>query len=232
MAMKGSSKKKGERAVSKKYQIYILDDHPLMRKGMAMTLQMEIDFEICGQSESAEVALSEILKVKPDVAIIDISLPGMNGIELLKHLVPQMPALKILVVSRHDEEMYAERAIRAGAKGYLMKLEAGDAIVSAIRQILAGGLYLSQKVGSHIIMKLATGNTAAAGESPLSQLSDRELEVYEYLGNGLTTKEIAERLFVSVKTVESYRARIKEKLQIGNSNDLIRSAVQWVEKGE
>jgi DNA-binding NarL/FixJ family response regulator len=218
--------------MSKKHRIYILDDHPLMRKGMVMTLQMELDFEICGQAESAEVALREIPELKPDVAIFDISLPGMNGIELLKHLIPRMPAMKVLIVSRHDEEIYAERAIRAGAKGYLMKLEAGDAIVSAIRQILNGGLYLSQKVGSQIIMKLAMGNTAHQGEDPMSQLSDRELEVYEYLGNGLTTKEIAERLYVSVKTVESYRARIKEKLQISSSNDLIRSAVQWVEKSD
>jgi DNA-binding NarL/FixJ family response regulator len=218
--------------MSKKHRIYILDDHPLMRKGMALTLQMEIDFDICGQAESAEVAMREIPELKPDVAIIDISLPGMNGVELLKHLMPQLPGLKVLVVSRHDEEIYAERVIRAGAKGYLMKLEAGDAIVSAIRQILQGGLYLSQKMGSQIIMKLATGNAASAGESPMTQLSDRELEVFEYLGNGLTTKEIAERLYVSVKTVESYRARIKEKLQISNSNDLIRNAVQWVEKSD
>ncbi|MEX0662064.1 MAG: response regulator transcription factor [Balneolaceae bacterium] len=210
-----------------KKRIYIVDDHPLMRKGMAMTLQANIEFEVCGQSETAEQALTEIPTLKPDVAVIDISLPGMNGIELIKHLLTQLEGLKVLVVSRHDEELYAERAIRAGAKGYLMKLEAGDVIVSAVRQILNGGIYLSDKIGSQLIMKLASGQST--GNNPLELLSDRELEVFELTGKGETTKEIAERLHVSVKTVDTYRARIKEKMDLKNANELLRRAVQWVD---
>jgi DNA-binding NarL/FixJ family response regulator len=211
-------------------KIYIVDDHPLMRKGIAMTLDNEIGFDVCGQAEAAEVALNDIVSLKPDVAVIDISLPGMNGIELTKVLISRLPTLKVLVVSRHDEELYAERAIRAGAKGYLMKLEAGDTIVNAVHQILKGGLYLSNKVGSQIIMKIATGGTQA-NDNPLALLSDRELEVFELMGQGESTKDIAERLFVSVKTVESYKARIKEKLHLDSGNDLLRAAVKWVEQG-
>lgn len=212
-----------------KKKIYIVDDHPLMRKGMAMTLENSVEFEVCGQSESAEEAMGEIPDLKPDGCVIDISLPGMNGIELVKNLLAQMPALKILVVSRHDEELYAERAIRAGAKGYLMKLEAGEVLVSAVRQIMTGGIYLSDKIGSQLIMKIASGQNT--GDNPLEILSDRELEVFELTGKGETTKDIAQRLHVSVKTVDTYRARIKEKMNLKTANELMRKAVQWVESG-
>lgn len=212
-----------------KKKVYIVDDHPLMRKGMAMTLQSELEFEVVGQSETAEEALQEIPKLKPDVAVIDISLPGMNGIELIKNLLNYIEDLKILVVSRHDEELYAERAIRAGAKGYLMKLEAGDTLVTAVRQVLQGGLFLSPEIGNQIIMKMA-GNKGSQSSDPLELLSDRELEVFELTGRGESTKEIAEKMHVSVKTVESYRARIKEKMDIKSANDLLRKAVQWIER--
>jgi DNA-binding NarL/FixJ family response regulator len=215
--------------MAKKTTIFIVDDHPLMRKGMGMTLQSELEFEVIGQSETAEEALKEIPKLKPDVAVIDISLPGMNGIELIKNLVIQIPELKILVVSRHDEELYAERAIRAGAKGYLMKLEAGDTLVTAVRQILKGNLFLSPEIGNQMIMKLA-GNKSTQNNDPLELLSDRELEVFELTGKGESTREIAEKLHVSVKTVESYRARIKEKMDLNSANDLLRRAVQWIER--
>lgn len=214
--------------MAKNRQIYIVDDHPLMRKGLAMTLEKEVGFDVCGQAESAEVALQEILKLKPDAAVIDISLPGMNGIELVKNLLHQQPDLKILIVSRHDEELYAERALRAGAKGYLMKLEAVDVLVAAVRQILNGNLYLSEKIGNKLLMKLATGN-AGKGDNPLDLLSDRELEVFELTGKGLSTKEIGKKLHISVKTVESHRANIKDKLQINNATELMRHAVRWVE---
>lgn len=215
--------------MAEKKKVYIVDDHPLMRKGMAMTLQSELEFEVVGQSETAEEALQEIPKIKPDVAVIDISLPGMNGIELIKNLLNYLEDLKILVVSRHDEELYAERAIRAGAKGYLMKLEAGDTLVTAVRQVLQGGLFLSPEIGNQIIMKMA-GNKGAQSSDPLELLSDRELEVFELTGRGESTKEIAEKMHVSVKTVESYRARIKEKMDIKSANDLLRKAVQWIER--
>ncbi len=209
-------------------KIYIVDDHPLMRKGLVMTIEKEIGFEVCGQAESAEAALNEILELKPDAAVIDISLPGMNGIELVKNLLHQMPELKILIVSRHDEELYAERALRAGAKGYLMKLEAVEVLVSAIRQILNGGIYLSDKIGNKLLMKLATGNQPKS-DNPLDLLSDRELEVFELTGKGLSTKEIGKKLHISVKTVESHRANIKDKLHLDTANELMRHAVRWVE---
>lgn len=212
-----------------KKKIYIVDDHPLMRKGMAMTLDNSVEFSVCGQSESAEEALSEIPSLKPDACVVDISLPGMNGIELVKNLLAQLPDMKILVVSRHDEELYAERAIRAGAKGYVMKLEAGDVLVTAVRQIMNGGIYLSDKIGSQLIMKIASGQST--GDNPLEILSDRELEVFELTGKGESTKEIAQRLHVSVKTIDTYRARIKDKMQLKTANELMRRAVQWVEGG-
>lgn len=215
--------------MSAKKKVYIVDDHPLMRKGMAMTLQSNIEFDVCGQAESAEEALSEILKLKPDAAVIDISLPGMNGIELVKNLLHQLPDLKILIVSRHDEELYAERALRAGAKGYLMKLEAGEVLVSAVRQVLSGNLYLSDSIGNKLLMKMASGNSVKS-DNPLDLLSDRELEVFELTGQGLSTREIGDKLHISVKTVESHRANIKEKLHLDTANELMRHAVRWVEE--
>jgi DNA-binding NarL/FixJ family response regulator len=208
-------------------KIYLVDDHPLMRKGIAMTLDLEMDFEVCGQAESAEEAISDIPAKKPDIVVIDISLPGMNGIELIKHLKAQNPELFMLVVSRHDEDMYAERAIKAGARGYLMKMEAGDVIVNAIRRILKGQIYLSEEINNKLLMGMMAGGQVGRS-SPLEILSDRELEVFELIGSGSTTREIAERMHVSIKTVESYRTRIKIKLDISTGNELIKQAVQWV----
>ena len=209
-------------------KVYIVDDHPLMRKGLVMTIEKEMGFEVSGQNESGEGALSEIVKDIPDIAVVDISLPGMNGIELIKNLLHQIPDLKILVVSRHDEELYAERALRAGAKGYLMKLEAAETLITAIRQILNGGIYLSDKIGTKMLMKLTSGNASKSG-NPLDVLSDRELEVFELTGKGLSTRDIGEKLHISVKTVESHRANIKDKLHLKTANELMRHAVRWVE---
>ncbi len=210
-------------------KIYIVDDHPLMRKGLAMTIDKEMGFEVCGQAESAEKALSDMISLKPDAAVVDISLPGMNGIELIKNILHQLPELKVLVVSRHDEELYAERALRAGAKGYLMKLEATDILISALHQILKGNIYLSDKIGTKMLMKMASGNSAKS-DNPLDLLSDRELEVFELTGKGLSTKEIGKKLHISVKTVESHRANIKDKLHLETANELMRHAVKWVEE--
>ncbi|MCC5940192.1 MAG: response regulator transcription factor [Balneolaceae bacterium] len=209
-------------------RIYIVDDHPLMRKGLAMTIDKEMGYEVCGQAESAEEAIADMVKLDPDAAVVDISLPGMNGIELIKNVLHQKPNLKILVVSRHDEELYAERALRAGAKGYLMKLEAAEILITALRQIINGGIYLSEKIGAKMIMKMTSGN-ASKSDDPLDLLSDRELEVFELTGKGLSTREIGEKLHISVKTVESHRANIKDKLQVETANDLMRHAVRWVE---
>lgn len=209
-------------------KILIVDDHPLMRKGLALSLNAETDLEVVAQAPDAEEALSMLDEVNPDVAIIDISLPGMSGLELIKHIQAVRPDIRTLVVSRHDETLYAERAIRAGARGYVMKLEAADEIVKAVRRVLSGGIYVSEEINERLLMGLAVGRTEIA-RSPLEVLSDRELEVFELSGRGLVTREIAERLHLSVKTVESYRARIKEKLNLRTAAELMQHAVQWVE---
>ena len=210
------------------HRILLVDDHPLMRKGLALTLSAESDLDVVGQAADAEEALSVIDKLKPDLVLIDISLPGMSGIELLKHLLAINPDLLTLVVSRHDEALYAERAVRAGAKGYVMKLVAGDEIVQAVRHVLRGGIYMSDELKDRLLFGAAVGRKAPL-QSPLEVLSDRELEVFEMTGRGLPTREIAERLHLSVKTVESYRARIKQKLNIETGTELLQQAVQWVE---
>ncbi len=210
------------------HKIIIVDDHPLMRKGLALSLATDPDLDVVAQAADAEEALGLIEEHDVDLAIIDISLPGMSGLELVKHLQALKPDLKTLIVSRHDETLYAERAIRAGARGYLMKLEAGDVIVRAARRVLGGGIYVSEEINERLLMGMATGRENLA-QSPLEVLSDRELEVFELTGRGLGTREIAERLYLSVKTVESYRARIKDKLNLRTAAELMQHAVQWVE---
>lgn len=193
-----------------------------------MSLEAESDIKVIGQASSAEEGLSLIEQLNPDVAAIDISLPGMSGLELVKQLHAIRPDVKTLVVSRHDESLYAERAIRAGARGYVMKLEAGDVIVKAVRRIVNGGIYVSEEINERLLLGMASGHEGLA-QSPLDILSDRELEVFELTGRGYGTRDIAERLHLSVKTVESYRARIKVKLNLGNAAELMQHAVQWVE---
>ncbi len=212
--------------MSVQYKILIVDDHPMMRKGMAMTLDEEMDFEVAGQANSAEEALSWMQNNEVDFAVIDISLPGMNGIELVKHIRQMYPEVKMLVISRHEEDLYAERAIKAGARGYIMKVDAGEKVVQAVRTISRGGLYVSEKVSQRILMQMTGG--ADMDQDPIHQLSDRELEVFELIGRGHNSKEIAEQLHVSVKTVETYRSRIKEKLDIEHSGQMVQRAVQWL----
>jgi DNA-binding NarL/FixJ family response regulator len=209
-------------------RILLVDDHPLMRKGLAMTIDAEPDLSVVAQAEEAEQALEAIEDMELDLAIVDISLPGMSGLELLKHMQALRPDLKVLVVSRHDEALYAERAIRAGARGYVMKLEASDVIVKAIRRILNGGIYVSDEINERLLLGIARGRDSLA-KSPLEVLSDRELEVFELTGRGRSTREIAEKLHLSIKTVESYRARIKDKLNLSNAAELMQHAVNWVE---
>lgn len=211
-----------------KKRIIIVDDHPIMQKGLSTILEAEHGFEVVEKFDNAEEVLKVYEDLSPDLAIIDISLPGMSGLELVKHLSSRDPELKILVVSRHDESLYAERVIRAGAKGYVMKLEAGEQLVKAIKKILKGGIYVSDEVSEKLLMGMARGNKEI-NTSPIDQLSDRELEVFEFTGKGNTTREIAEKLHLSVKTVESYRARIKTKLNLDNATELMMHAVKWVE---
>lgn len=209
-------------------KVIIVDDHPLMRKGLVMSLQAEPDITICGQASNAEEGLGLVEQENPDLVIVDISLPGMSGLELIKHMHAIRPNIRTLVVSRHDESLYAERAIRAGARGYVMKLEAGDVMMKAVRRVLSGGIYISDEINEKLLLGLASGKEAIS-QSPLDVLSDRELEVFELTGRGYGTRDIAERLHLSVKTVESYRARIKNKLNLSSAAELMQHAVQWVE---
>lgn len=209
-------------------RIIVVDDHPIMNKGLAQLLNSELGFEVVAQYESGEEMLQNYVDVSPDLAVIDISLPGMSGLELIKHLKARDYDMKILVVSRHDESLYAQRVIRAGAQGYLMKMEAGDVLLKAIRKILNGGMYVSSEISEKLLMSMASGRKNIS-ESPMDKLSDRELEVFEMTGKGNSTREIAEKLHLSVKTVESYRARIKTKLNLENATELMRHAVKWVE---
>ena len=209
-------------------RILLVDDHPLLRQGLAQILAAEPDFEIAGQASDAEEALATFDDVAPDLVVTDISLPGMNGLELLKNLVALHPDLSVLVVSRHDEELYAERAVRAGARGYVSKLAAGDEIVTAVRRVLRGGIHLSEDLKDKMLFGAASG-VKDATQTPLEVLSDRELEVFEMTGRGIATREISERLHLSVKTVESYRSRVKAKLGLANGTELMKHAVAWVE---
>ena len=209
--------------------LVLIDDHPLMRKGLARTIENEVDLNVVGQMSSAEEALEKIEDLDPALAVVDISLPGMSGMELIKHLQSRTPDIKLLVVSRHDETLYAERCIRAGAKGYVMKQEAGDVIVQAIRKVLNDRIFVSEEINERLLQSMAEGGRERIMQSPLEVLSDRELEVFELTGKGSSTREIAERLHLSVKTVESYRARIKDKLNLSSGNELMKHAVQWVE---
>ncbi len=208
-------------------KILLVDDHPLMRKGLALTLEVESDITVIGQAASAEEALDLLEEISPDLAVVDVSLPGMSGLELIKHMQALKPGLSVLVVSRHDESLYAERAIRAGARGYVMKLEADEVIVKAVRHVLGGGIYVSDEIKERLLLGMMTGKDVS--QSPLEVLSDRELEVFELTGRGQGTREISERLHLSVKTVESYRARIKNKLNLASAAELMQHAVQWVE---
>lgn len=213
-------------------RIFIVDDHPIMRRGYASLIGREPDLEICGEAGSAVEALSTIGNCSPDLAIIDISLGGMNGLELIKQLQAQRPQLLILVVSMHDESLYAERVLAAGAKGYIMKSVVDRTVIDAIRRILTGGYFVSEKMSSRFLSQLGGRRAAASPRMLVANLSDRELEVFELLGHGRTTAEIASALMISPKTVETHRARIKEKLGVATGRELLLYAVRWVEKDD
>ncbi|MDZ7660134.1 response regulator transcription factor [Fodinibius sp.] len=211
-----------------KKSIVLVDDHPLMRKGLALTLDSDPAFEVIEQLDRGEELIQRLDDLNPDLIIVDVSLPGMSGLELVKHIISQKENQKILVVSRHDESLYAERVIRAGAKGYVMKLEASEVLLKAVRKVFKGGIYVSEEVSERLLLGMARGQKEVM-ESPIEKLSDRELEVFELTGKGNTTRDIAEKLHLSVKTIESYRARIKNKLNLENATELMVHAVKWVE---
>lgn len=209
-------------------RILLVDDHPLIRKGLRLTLEAENDFMVCGEAGSADEAIAIIPELAPDIIILDISLPGPSGLDMLRQLDTSKVNGLVLVVSRHDEILYAERAIRAGARGYVMKSEPPQALIAAIRKVLAGGIHVSAAINERLLQGIAAGQQSF-NQSPAEALSTRELEVFEMTGRGMGTREIADRLELSIKTVESYRARIKMKLNLNNAAELVQHAVQWSE---
>jgi DNA-binding NarL/FixJ family response regulator len=209
-------------------RIVIVDDHPLLRKGVGQLINNEKDLLVVGEAEDAAKALTAIETAKPDVALIDISLGGASGIELLKNIKARFPKLQVLVLSMHDESVYAHRALRAGASGYIMKQEATEKVLTALRKVLRGEVYLSDRLGARMLNTLVGGRSSTA-TSPIEALSDRELEVFSLIGQGHGTRPIAEKLHLSVKTIESHRAHIKEKLNLQTATELVHHAIQWVQ---
>lgn len=210
-----------------KRTVFVVDDHPVIRLGYISLIDQEPDLEVCGEADTAFEALDKIPEASPDLAIVDISLAGMNGIELTKQLQVLHPDLPVLIVSMHDEVLYGDRALRAGARGYIMKREVRTKIVEAIRRLLSGGTYLSDQMSTRLLNQYQGGRFDE--RSPLERLSDRELEVFELYGRGYSTREIADALFISRKTVESHRNRIKDKLGLESTSQFLQRAVQWVQ---
>lgn len=211
-----------------KHRVFLVDDHPIVLTGFTLMLNAQPDLEVCGTATSAEEAVGSIGKANPELVITDVTLPGRNGLELLKDLVAMHPGLRVLVVTMHDELLYAERALRAGARGYLMKEAGSERMLAAIRQVLSGQIYVSERMQSKILEAMSTQRPRGA-DSPIEKLSDREFEVFRLLGQGRTTKEIADQLHLSHKTVAVHRGHIKEKLGISSATELMHQAVRWVE---
>jgi DNA-binding NarL/FixJ family response regulator len=212
-----------------KRTVFLVDDHPLVREWLTNLVNQQPDLAVCGQAESRSEALQRIAAIKPDIAIVDIALKGSSGLELIKDIAHVNATTLVLVLSMHDESHYAERALRAGARGYVMKRETTRNVIVAIRRVLDGHLYMSASIAAAMAARLV-GAQAPAEVSPMQQLSDRELEVFQMLGGGRGTRQIAETLGISLKTVQAYCARIKEKLNLNSASELLREAVRWNEK--
>jgi DNA-binding NarL/FixJ family response regulator len=209
-------------------RVFLLDDHPLVREWLATLVAVEPDFEVCGQAEDTSQALMLILRAKPDVVVLDLSLPRGSGLEFIRELRTQLPTVRILVLTMHEEASVAERAFRAGANGYVVKRESGPGIIDAIRAVCDGRFFASAPLASALASRVIGGRSAS--QEPSEVLSDRELEVFRLRGQGRSLKEIAAHLGVSVKTIGSYESRIKEKLGLTDAGDLMREAVLWHER--
>ncbi len=207
-------------------RVMLVDDHPIVRQGLRRLIEAEPDLEVCGEAETARDAKSMIRDIEPDVVIVDVSLAQGDGLELVKDARAHYPNLPLLVLSMHDEVIYAERMLSAGANGYIMKQAASDQFLVALRRVLEGGIYVSETVGNSMIEKFAAGGAYTA-TSPVDGLSNRELQVLHMIGKGLSTRQTAEALNLSVKTVESHRQRIKRKLSLHTSAQLMQYAVNW-----
>ena len=214
---------------ARRSRVFVVDDHPLVREWLGSLIAREADLEVCGQTDDAAKALTMLATANPDIAVVDLSLSRSSGLALIKDLRLQYPAVRVLVLSMHEEISFPERAFRAGARGYVLKRESGSCVVTAIRTVLSGQFYASQSLAAELAGRMA-GAAERNGDSPDEILSDRELEVLELRGAGRTAKAIAEHLNVSVKTIESYEARIKQKLGLQNAAELLREGVRWQER--
>jgi DNA-binding NarL/FixJ family response regulator len=211
---------------AKKSRVLLVDDHPIVRQGLALLIDRETDLCVCGEAEGAHSAFHAIATLRPDMVVLDISLNGPDGLDVLKEIRTNTTNLPVLILSMHDESIYAERAMRAGANGYIMKQEATERVLVAIRRILQGEVYLSGRLTNTLLQQYVRGASPAKG-SPLVNLTDRELEVFRLIGEGHGTRQIAEELHLSVKTIESYQAHIKEKLALRNARELVQHAIEW-----
>src|SRR5438034_4132766 len=210
-----------------KIKVLLVDDHPILRAGLRRLIDAEADMLVCGEAEEGPKAFELVGTLTPDIAVIDISLKGSNGIELIKNLKARYPNLPTLILSMHDESLYAERALRAGSLGYIMKEEAIEQVLTAIRRVLAGEIFLSEKMKTRMLQQMATGKAKVIC-SPIEQLTDRELEVFRLIGEGYSTRQSAGQLHLSVRTVEAYREYIKSKLNLKNATELVQHAFHWV----
>lgn len=217
-----------ETTVGERRRILIVDDHPFMRAGLAQLIEKQPGLTVCGEAGNPAAAMTEIEKGRVDLVLTDITMPGRSGLEFIKDLQAIRPELPILVVSMHDELIYAERVLRAGARGYIMKEAGGDALLAAIRQVLSGQVYVSPKMSARILDNLS-GRKPRGSQSPIEKLTDREFEVFQLIGQGKSTRDIAKQLHLSSKTVDVHRGHIKEKLGLTDTTALVRHAVRWVE---
>ncbi len=208
-------------------KVLIVDDHPIFREGLADLINRQKDMEVCDMAKDVPMTLKALKKLKPDIVTVDISLEDASGLELMKDIKARFPDLPMLALSMHQESFYAERAIRAGAKGYITKQEASKKVITAIRKVLEGRLYLSDRMKEELLYSMIGNNGSDAISSPIDRLTDRELEVFKLLGLGKGTSQIAEQLCLSAKTIETYRSRIKEKLNLKSGSELLRCAFQW-----
>jgi DNA-binding NarL/FixJ family response regulator len=211
---------------ARKHRIFLVDDHPLVREGLANLINGQNDLIVCGEAEDSAAAMTGFAKTRPDVALVDISLKNESGLELVKNLESQFPLVALIVLSMHDEALYAERALRAGARGYVMKRESSKSVLASIRRVLEGGVYVSERVVNSMARRF-TSSSKGAESSPVERLSDRELEIFRLLGQGRTTAQIAEDLQLSLKTVQAYCARAKEKFGVSTLGELLRAAIRW-----
>ena len=211
-----------------KKKVLLVDDHPMMRGGLAQVINNQQDLTICGEAGDANEAMRHIESAKPDLAVVDISMEGKSGLELIKDLQTLHPEMPVLVMSMHDESLYAERVLRAGARGYVMKKAGGEAVLQAIRQVLSGKVFVSESMSAQILDNFA-GVRSTKRKSPIENLTDREFEVFKLIGEGCITREIAKRLHISPKTVDVYRQNLKERLKLPSATSLIQHAVRWVE---